>query len=148
MTAAGITGPAGFSAGATTAGIKPSGKPDMALVVNNGPRFDAAAVFTRNRVVASPVKLSRKAVADGQLAAIVFNSGNANACNGPRGDADASALVAEVAHSLSLPEGNIAACSTGLIGEPLPMEKALAGAGAVAKALGGSTDHALSLIHI
>lgn len=142
MTAAGITGPAGFSAGATTAGIKPSGKPDMALVVNNGPRYEAAAVFTRNRVVASPVKLSRKAVADGQLAAIVFNSGNANACNGPQGDADASALVAEVAHSLAPPEGKIAACSTGLIGEPLPMEKALAGAGAVAKALGGSTDHA------
>lgn len=60
MSTAGITGPAGFSAGATTAGIKPSGTPDMALVVNNGPCFDAAAVFTRNRVVASPVKLSRK----------------------------------------------------------------------------------------
>ena len=142
MNAAGITGPAGFSAGATTAGIKPSGKPDMALVVNNGPRYDAAAVFTRNRVVASPVKLSRKAISDGQLAAVIFNSGNANACNGAQGNKDASALVAEVAHSLHFPEGDIAACSTGLIGEPLPMHKVLAGAADVVKGLGTSAEHA------
>ncbi|WP_296971957.1 bifunctional glutamate N-acetyltransferase/amino-acid acetyltransferase ArgJ, partial [uncultured Corynebacterium sp.] len=130
------------SAGATTAGIKPSGTPDMALVVNNGPRFDAAAVFTRNRVVASPVKLSRKAISDGQLAAVIFNSGNANACNGAQGDKDAAALVAEVAHSLRLPEGDIAACSTGLIGEPMPMHKVLAGAADVVKGLGTSAEHA------
>lgn len=142
MNTAGITGPAGFSAGATTAGIKPSGAPDMALVVNNGPRFDAAAVFTRNRVVASPVKLSRKAIGDGKLAAVIFNSGNANACNGAQGDKDASALVAEVAHSLHLPEGDIAACSTGLIGEPMPMHKVLAGAADVVKGLGTSAEHA------
>ena len=142
MSTAGITGPAGFSAGATTAGIKPSGAPDMALVVNNGPRFDAAAVFTRNRVVASPVKLSRKAIGDGKLAAVIFNSGNANACNGAQGDKDASALVAEVAHSLHLPEGDIAACSTGLIGEPMPMHKVLAGAADVVKGLGTSAEHA------
>ena len=66
-----ITAPAGFLAGATKAGIKPSGKPDMALVVNQGPNFDAAAVFTRNRVVAAPVKLSREAVADGTLQAVI-----------------------------------------------------------------------------
>ena len=142
MSTAGITGPAGFSAGATTAGIKPSGAPDMALVVNNGPRFDAAAVFTRNRVVASPVKLSRTAISDGQLAAVIFNSGNANACNGAQGDKDASALVAEVAHFLHLPEGNFAACSTGLIGEPMPMHKVLAGAADVVKGLGTSAEHA------
>ena len=142
MNTAGITGPAGVIAGATTAGIKPSGAPDMALVVNNGPRFDAAAVFTRNRVVASPVKLSRKAIGDGKLAAVIFNSGNANACNGAQGDKDASALVAEVAHSLHLPEGDIAACSTGLIGEPMPMHKVLAGAADVVKGLGTSAEHA------
>ncbi|MDK8692390.1 bifunctional glutamate N-acetyltransferase/amino-acid acetyltransferase ArgJ [Corynebacterium sp. MSK158] len=142
MSTAGITGPAGFSTGAATAGIKPSGTPDMALVVNNGPRFDAAAVFTRNRVVASPVKLSRKAISDGQLAAVIFNSGNANACNGAQGDKDAAALVAEVAHSLRLPEGDIAACSTGLIGEPMPMHKVLAGAADVVKGLGTSAEHA------
>mgnify|MGYP002759995398 CR=1 FL=1 len=81
-----ITTPAGFISGATTAGIKPSGKPDMALVINQGPNYDAAAVFTRNRVVASPVKLSREAVANGQLQAVIYNSGNANACNGVQGD--------------------------------------------------------------
>ena len=140
MSTHGITSPAGFSAGATTAGIKPSGKPDMALVVNSGPRFDAAAVFTRNRVVASPVKISRKAVADGQLRAVVFNSGNANACNGARGDEDAEALVAEVSHALSIPQDDIAACSTGLIGEPLPMNRALAGARAVANDLGTDVE--------
>ncbi|MCZ9308057.1 bifunctional glutamate N-acetyltransferase/amino-acid acetyltransferase ArgJ [Corynebacterium sp. c8Ua_181] len=142
MSTHGITSPAGFSAGATNAGIKPSGKPDMALVVNNGPRFDAAAVFTRNRVVASPVKVSRKAVADGQLSAVVFNSGNANACNGARGDEDAEALVAEVSRALSIPQEDIAACSTGLIGEPLPMDRALAGARAVANDLGTDAEHA------
>ncbi|WKE58035.1 bifunctional glutamate N-acetyltransferase/amino-acid acetyltransferase ArgJ [Corynebacterium tuberculostearicum] len=140
MSTHGITSPAGFSAGATTAGIKPSGKPNMALVVNSGPRFDAAAVFTRNRVVASPVKISRKAVADGQLRAVVFNSGNANACNGARGDEDAEALVAEVSHALSIPQDDIAACSTGLIGEPLPMDRALAGARAVANDLGTDVE--------
>ena len=140
MSTHGITSPADFSAGATTAGIKPSGKPDMALVVNSGPRFDAAAVFTRNRVVASPVKISRKAVADGQLRAVVFNSGNANACNGARGDEDAEALVAEVSHALSIPQDDIAACSTGLIGEPLPMNRALAGARAVANDLGTDVE--------
>lgn len=140
MSTHGITSPAGFSAGATTAGIKPSGKPDMALVVNNGPRFDAAAVFTRNRVVASPVKISRKAVADGQLRAVVFNSGNANACNGARGDEDAEALVAEVYHALSIPQDDVVACSTGLIGEPLPMDRALAGARAVANDLGTDVE--------
>ena len=112
----------------------------MALVVNNGPRFDAAAVFTRNRVVASPVKISRKAVADGQLRAVVFNSGNANACNGARGDEDAEALVAEVSHALSIPQDDIAACSTGLIGEPLPMDRALSGARAVANDLGTDVE--------
>jgi len=112
----------------------------MALVVNSGPRFDAAAVFTRNRVVASPVKISRKAVADGQLRAVVFNSGNANACNGARGDEDAEALVAEVSHALSIPQDDIAACSTGLIGEPLPMDRALSGARAVANDLGTDVE--------
>ncbi|MGV0362469.1 bifunctional glutamate N-acetyltransferase/amino-acid acetyltransferase ArgJ [Corynebacterium minutissimum] len=122
-----ITAPAGFIAGATTAGIKPSGKPDMALVINQGPRFDAAAVFTRNRVVASPVKLSREAVANGQLQAVIYNSGNANACNGVQGDKDAAAMVAAVSQRTAIPATDISACSTGLIGELLPMDKALVG---------------------
>ncbi|MDK8763201.1 bifunctional glutamate N-acetyltransferase/amino-acid acetyltransferase ArgJ [Corynebacterium sp. MSK218] len=131
-----ITAPAGFIAGATTAGIKPSGKPDMALVINQGPHFDAAAVFTRNRVVASPVKLSREAVANGQLQAVIYNSGNANACNGVQGDKDAAAMVAAVSQRTAIPAADIAACSTGLIGELLPMEKVLAGIDVVAGNLG------------
>ena len=136
-----ITAPAGFLAGATKAGIKPSGKPDMALVVNQGPNFDAAAVFTRNRVVAAPVKLSRDAVADGTLQAVIYNSGNANACNGEQGDKDAAAMVAAVSEHTGIPVANVAACSTGLIGEPLPMEQALAGIGVVAGNLGADKAH-------
>lgn len=136
-----ITAPAGFLAGATRAGIKPSGKPDMALVVNQGPNFDAAAVFTRNRVVASPVKLSREAVADGALQAVIYNSGNANACNGEQGDRDAAAMVTAVSEHTGIPVSNIAACSTGLIGELLPMEQALAGIAAVAEDLGADKAH-------
>ena len=107
MTHTGITTPRGFRATATTAGIKASGKPDMALVINEGPEFAAAAVFTRNRVVASPVKVSRRAVADGTLKAILFNSGNANACNGPQGDRDATEETAVSYTHLTLPTKRI-----------------------------------------
>lgn len=131
-----VTTPQGFLAAATTAGIKPSGKPDMALVVNQGPEYSAAAVFTRNRVTASPVKVSREAVADGQLRAVLFNSGNANACNGAQGDADARAAQARAAAGLGVDAGDVAVCSTGLIGEPLPMDLVLAGVDALVPALG------------
>ena len=129
----------GFVAAAVTAGIKPSGKPDMALVVNTGPEFVAAGVFTRNRVVASPVKLTRKAVADGRLAAVVYNSGNANACNGAQGDADAAAVVQRVADAIGCEVADVAACSTGLIGEPLPLDLML---NAVDPLVAGLGDHA------
>nr|WP_314744864.1 bifunctional glutamate N-acetyltransferase/amino-acid acetyltransferase ArgJ [uncultured Corynebacterium sp.] len=129
----------GFVAAAVTAGIKPSGKPDMALVVNTGPEFVAAGVFTRNRVVASPVKLTRKAVADGRLAAVVYNSGNANACNGAQGDADAAAVVQRVADAIGCEAADVAACSTGLIGEQLPLDLML---NAVDPLVAGLGDHA------
>ncbi|WJY67979.1 bifunctional glutamate N-acetyltransferase/amino-acid acetyltransferase ArgJ [Corynebacterium auris] len=119
----GVTTPRGFRAAATTAGIKPSGNPDMALVLNDGPESVAAAVFTRNRVVASPVKVSRRAVADGALRAVVYNSGNANALNGKQGDSDAAETQRCVAESLDIEPGEVAVCSTGLIGDVLPMEK-------------------------
>ncbi|WP_151641330.1 bifunctional glutamate N-acetyltransferase/amino-acid acetyltransferase ArgJ [Corynebacterium sp. 11A] len=138
MSTQSITTPAGFVAAATTAGIKPSGKSDMALVVNQGPEFVAAGAFTRNRIVASPVKLSRTAVADGQLTAVLYNSGNANACNGVQGDKDAAELTAQVAAALECSPTDVAACSTGLIGEPLPMDKARAGVRALVSDLG---DH-------
>ena len=129
----------GFVAAAVTAGIKPSGKPDMALVVNTGPEFVAAGVFTRNRVVASPVKLTRKAVADGRLAAVVYNSGNANACNGAQGDADAAAVVQRGADAIGCEVADVAACSTGLIGEQLPLDLML---NAVDPLVAGLGDHA------
>jgi len=129
----------GFVAAAVTAGIKPSGKPDMALVVNTGPEFVAAGVFTRNRVVASPVKLTRKAVADGRLVAVVYNSGNANACNGAQGDADAAAVVQRVADAIGCEATDVAPCSTGLIGEQLPLDLML---NAVDPLVAGLGDHA------
>ncbi|MFV8396299.1 bifunctional glutamate N-acetyltransferase/amino-acid acetyltransferase ArgJ [Corynebacterium hindlerae] len=131
-----ITTPQGFLAAGITAGIKPSGNPDMALVVNEGPHFVAAGVFTRNRVTAAPVKLSKQALADGQLRAIVYNSGNANACNGAQGDADAQATVEAVAQQLGVEATDVAACSTGLIGEPMPMDLVLDGARKLCENLG------------
>ncbi|GAB3074331.1 bifunctional glutamate N-acetyltransferase/amino-acid acetyltransferase ArgJ [Corynebacterium aquatimens] len=138
MATTGVTAPEGFSAAAVTAGIKPSGNPDMALVVNNGPRDDAAAVFTRNRVVAAPVKVTRAAVGDSRLRAVLFNAGNANACNGAQGDADAVEMQARAAEALGLSADSVAVCSTGLIGELMPMDKVRAGITDVAGQLG---DH-------
>lgn len=134
----GVTAPAGFTAAATAAQIKQSGKLDMALVVNDGPEHHAAAVFTRNRVVASPLKVTRAAVADGTVKAVLYNAGNANACNGVQGDKDAAAAVQRTADALGLRPADVAVCSTGLIGEPLPMDKITAGVDALATSLG---DH-------
>ncbi len=120
--AAGVLFPQGFAAGAATAGIKASGNPDLAVVVNQGPQHNAAGVFTRNRVFAAPVKWSRAAVADGQLRAVVFNSGNANACTGATGYADAAAMAADAAQLIGCAAAEVAVCSTGLIGEPMPMD--------------------------
>ncbi|MFP7366663.1 bifunctional glutamate N-acetyltransferase/amino-acid acetyltransferase ArgJ [Corynebacterium callunae] len=127
MAEKGITAPKGFVASATTAGIKPSGNPDMALVVNQGPEFTAAAVFTRNRVFAAPVKVSRENVADGTLKAVLYNAGNANACNGLQGEKDARESVANLAAGLGISAEEVGVCSTGLIGELLPMDKINAG---------------------
>ena len=136
MTQGTVTTPKGFVAAATTAGIKPSGNSDMALVVNQGPEFNAAAVFTRNRVKASPVKLSQQAVADGSLRAVLYNSGNANACNGAQGDADARESQAYAAAALGVDAREVAVCSTGLIGELLEMDKVKGGVDALVPALG------------
>ncbi|WP_022909920.1 bifunctional glutamate N-acetyltransferase/amino-acid acetyltransferase ArgJ [Aestuariimicrobium kwangyangense] len=123
----GVTAPLGFVAAGVTAGLKPSGRPDLALVQNLGPSKAAAAVFTSNRVVAAPVVWSRAAVSDGSLDAVVLNSGGANACTGPGGYADAVATAERVAAALDLLPAQVAVCSTGLIGERLPMPVLLAG---------------------
>lgn len=140
--------PQGFSTYATTAGIKASGNPDMALIINNGPRYDAAAVFSRNKVVASPLKLTRKHVADGVLRAVLFNSGNANACNGAQGDVDAVASVKAVAQQLGCATTDVAACSTGLIGDVLPMDTIHAGIDAMCAAATATRPTAGAQLHV
>jgi glutamate N-acetyltransferase/amino-acid N-acetyltransferase len=110
-----------------TAGLKASGKPDVALVVNDGPRFDAAGVFTSNRIQAAPVMWSRQVLVDGQLQAVVLNSGGANACTGPEGFADTHHTAEAAASALNIGPIDVAVCSTGLIGERLDMPKLLAG---------------------
>ena len=130
-----VTTPLGFRAAGVTAGLKASGKPDLALVVNEGPQRTAAAVFTTNRVAAAPIHWSRQVLRDGRVDAVVLNSGGANACTGPEGFQNTHATAEKVAEVLGLSATDIAVCSTGLIGEQLPMEKLLPGVGAAAAAL-------------
>ncbi|MFC2685719.1 bifunctional glutamate N-acetyltransferase/amino-acid acetyltransferase ArgJ [Arachnia propionica] len=122
-----VTTPAGFAATGIAAGIKGGDRPDLAVVSNLGPRFAAAGVFTRNRVFAAPVDWSRRAVADGRLCAVVLNSGGANACTGRPGFADARAMAEKTAAGLGVAAGDVAVCSTGLIGVRLPMPEVTSG---------------------
>jgi glutamate N-acetyltransferase/amino-acid N-acetyltransferase len=136
-----VTAPQGFRAAGVAAGLKSSGAPDVALVVNDGPDDVAAAVFTSNRVKAAPVLWSQQAVKDARIRAVVLNSGGANACTGPEGFADTHATAEYVGKTLDISAADVAVCSTGLIGERLPMDKLLAGVDAAAAALatdGGS----------
>jgi len=131
-----VTAPLGFRAAGVTAGLKPSGQPDVAVVLNDGPSRAAAAVFTTNRVQAAPVTWSRQVVADGRVRAVVLNSGGANACTGPLGFQDTHATAEHLAAAIDalfaggVGAGEIAVCSTGLIGERLPMDKLLPGVSA------------------
>jgi glutamate N-acetyltransferase / amino-acid N-acetyltransferase len=135
-----VTGPLGFRAAGVAAGIKASGNPDVAVVINDGPAKAAAGVFTSNRVKAAPVLWSQQVLAGGQVQAVVLNSGGANACTGPGGFADTRQTAEHLAGLLSVPAPEIAVCSTGLIGERLPMHALLIGvdaATASASAAGG-----------
>jgi glutamate N-acetyltransferase/amino-acid N-acetyltransferase len=131
----GVTAAAGFRAAGVTAGLKASGRPDLALVVNDGPRRAAAAVFTSNRVAGEPVKWSRAAAADGSVAAVVLNSGGANVCTGPEGFADVEATAEKVGETLDVAPGDVLVASTGLIGARLPIDRLLAGVDLVVAAL-------------
>ena len=122
-----VTAPLGFRAAGVTAGLKESGQPDVAVVLNDGPSRAAAAVFTANRVQAAPVTWTRQVVSGGLVRAVVLNSGGANACTGPLGFQDTHATAEHLAVALSDSAGEIAVCSTGLIGERLPMDKLLPG---------------------
>ncbi len=135
-----VTAPPGFRAAGVAAGLKASGNPDVAVVINDGPSAAAAGVFTSNRVKAAPVRWSQQVLAGGQVRAVALNSGGANACTGPGGFADTRQTAEHLANLLSAPAGQIAVCSTGLIGERLPMDRLLAGvdaAAAAATAAGG-----------
>ncbi|RKT77219.1 glutamate N-acetyltransferase [Terracoccus luteus] len=127
--------PRGFRAAGVTAGLKASGRPDLALVVNDGPDHHGAAVFTSNRVEAAPVTWSRGVVGDGRVDAVVLNSGGANACTGAQGFLDTHRTAEHVADVLGVSSGDVVVCSTGLIGELLPMPLVLAGVDAAAGAL-------------
>jgi glutamate N-acetyltransferase/amino-acid N-acetyltransferase len=130
-----VTTPRGVRASGVTAGIKASGTPDLALVVNDGPDHHAAAVFTSNRVEAAPVTWSRQVVSDGRVDAVVLNSGGANACTGAQGFADTHTTAEKVADVLGVSAGDVVVCSTGLIGELLPMPSLLEGVDRAAGAL-------------
>jgi len=138
-----VTAPKGFRAAGVAAGIKTSGGPDLALVVNDGPDATAAGVFTSNRVKAAPVLWSQQVVRGGVLRAVVLNSGGANACTGPGGFQDTHATAERVAAALRGPgvkrmmlgAGEVAVCSTGLIGERLPMPAVLSGVDAAVRGL-------------
>ncbi|GAB3080391.1 bifunctional glutamate N-acetyltransferase/amino-acid acetyltransferase ArgJ [Pedococcus soli] len=141
------TTPAGFRAAGVAAGLKSTGAPDLALVVNDGPDHHAAAVFTSNRVEAAPVTWSRQVLTDGRVDAVVLNSGGANACTGAQGFADTHATAEKVADVLGVSAGDVVVCSTGLIGELLPMDKVLGGVDAAAAALhaDGGEDAAVAI---
>lgn len=122
-----VTFAQGFRAAGVTAGLKASGTPDLAVVINDGPRFDAAGVFTSNRIQAAPVLWSRQVLTDGVLRAVVLNSGGANACTGPAGFADTHHTAEAAAQALAIGPIDVAVCSTGLIGERLDLTRLLAG---------------------
>jgi glutamate N-acetyltransferase / amino-acid N-acetyltransferase len=130
-----VTAPQGFRAAGVMAGLKTTRDPDVAVVLNDGPSRSAAAVFTSNRVQAAPVTWTRQVVSGGRVQAVVLNSGGANACTGPAGFQDthataehlAAAITAQGKDGAEASPGEMAVCSTGLIGERLPMDKLLPG---------------------
>ena len=129
-----VTFPRGFRASGIACGLKESGKPDLALIVSETPG-SVAGMFTQNRVVAAPVTLSRSVVRGGVARATVVNSGNANACTGAQGSADAREMARLTAEHLGCDPGEVLVASTGIIGRPLAMDRLRAGIPAAAAAL-------------
>ena len=131
--------PQGFRAGAVAAGLKSSGALDLTIIENQGPRFDAVAVFTTNKVVAAPVMWSKEVAKGGLVRAVVLNSGGANACTGPQGFIDTHVSAELVGDLLSISSGEVIVCSTGLIGELLPMDKVTDGIRRIAADMGSNS---------
>lgn len=119
--------PKGFRGSGISAGIKANGARDLALIVNDGPQKFGTAVFTSNKIVAAPVTWSKQVIADQEVSAIILNSGGANACTGPEGFADTHKTAEYLSSKLGVSAGDIVVCSTGLIGERLPMQSVLSG---------------------
>ncbi|MFG2620760.1 bifunctional glutamate N-acetyltransferase/amino-acid acetyltransferase ArgJ [Streptomyces sp. NPDC048507] len=140
-----VTAALGFLASGITAGLKESGDPDLALVVNRGPSRAGAGVFTSNRVQAAPVRWSRAVLADGRVSAVVLNSGGANACTGPGGADDARVMAECTARAVDATAEEVAVCSTGLIGIRLPMERVTAGISAAAEELSAEGGEAAAV---
>ncbi|WNV77567.1 bifunctional glutamate N-acetyltransferase/amino-acid acetyltransferase ArgJ [Geodermatophilus sp. DSM 44513] len=148
-----VTAPQGFRAAGVAAGLKSSGAPDVALVVNDGPHDAAAAVFTTNRFPAAPVQWTRQVVATGRARAVVLNSGGANACTGAEGFQDTHATAEHAAAALGaagvdVGAVDVAVCSTGLIGVRLPMDRLTAGVTAAVAGLAadGGPDAARAIM--
>jgi glutamate N-acetyltransferase/amino-acid N-acetyltransferase len=137
-----VTAAKGFEAAGVTAGLKSSGGLDFALVVNRGPLANAAAVFTSNRSKANPIIWSQQAIADGTASAIVLNSGGANCFTGAQGFQVTHSTAEAVAFALGVSSGDVLVCSTGLIGDQLPLDKILAGVELAAAALGDHGEEA------
>jgi glutamate N-acetyltransferase/amino-acid N-acetyltransferase len=143
-----VTAPLGFRAAGVAAGLKSTGVLDVALVVNDGPTHTAAGVFTANRVKAAPVLWSQQVVRDGRVDAVVLNSGGANACTGPEGFHDTHATAEWAAGLLEVAPVDVAVCSTGLIGERLPIDALMAGVDSAVPLLGpaGGDDAARAIM--
>jgi glutamate N-acetyltransferase/amino-acid N-acetyltransferase len=127
--------PLGFRSASIAAGLKSTGALDLTLIENQGPHFTSAAVFTTNKVVAAPVTWSRQVAKEGTVRAVVLNSGGANACTGPQGFADTHRTAEHVGQLLNISSAEVIVCSTGLIGELLPMDKIILGLDSIAKNL-------------
>ncbi|MFD4407378.1 bifunctional glutamate N-acetyltransferase/amino-acid acetyltransferase ArgJ [Nocardia sp. NPDC058499] len=148
----GVTAPLGFRAAGIAAGLKASGKPDLALVFNEGPDYAAAGVFTSNQVKAAPVLWSQQVLKSGRLRAVILNSGGANACTGPLGFQDTHRTAEELATALSnwgteTGAGEVAVCSTGLIGDRLPMDKLIPAVTEIVHEMGGGMSGGTDAAH-
>ena len=127
--------PQGFRAGAVAAGIKSSGALDLTIIENFGPLPVSAGVFTSNKVVAAPVTWTKQIVKGGAIRAVLLNSGGANACTGPQGFSDTHLSAETVANALNISSSEVAVCSTGLIGELLPMQKIITGIDQISRSM-------------
>ena len=138
--------PQGFRGGAVAAGLKSSGALDLTIIENQGPRFDATAVFTTNKVIAAPVIWSKEVIKGALVRAVVLNSGGANACTGPQGFLDTHVTAENVGTLLNISSGEVVVCSTGMIGELLPMDKIKTGLLAIDLNSGDVTSSAQAIM--